>query len=165
MEHTTEQPFIERRRGSAPIERKSRPPYGIILIVAIFGFWAISKSIIYYSDVISNIKTNSSVDVIAQQQLTKTVSDLSVKIDLVLGESMIYQKNTKAFAINKTTEQCATCHLRPNMYLLKSGLRFTEFKDYVRGTKRHIMNNEMPLFTDSMIKDEDLEKMYLILKQ
>lgn len=165
MEHTTEQPFTERRRNSIPIERKSRPPYGIILIVAIFGFWAISKSMTYLSDTISNIKVNSSVDVATQQQLNRTISDLNAKIDLVLGESMIYQKNTKAFSLTKPTEQCATCHLKPNMYLLKSGLRFNEFKDYVRGTKRHIINNEMPMFTEAMIKDEDLEKMYLVLKQ
>jgi hypothetical protein len=138
-----------------------KPPYKLYVIILAIGLWSISKGIWGLIGALEVQKNNQETVI----KNTMMVNDLIEKIDIVLQSDILYSKNYRAFHIRDESKVCASCHLRPNMYLLKSKLPLTDFIKYVRGTERHIKNNEMPHFTKDDIADSTLENMWLILKQ
>lgn len=93
----------------------------------------------------------------------KLLNDIHSAIVPVENKQVI--RNVKAFAVSADTSQCKTCHANnTNVMYMKKDWKIEDFKSYVRGTKRDIPNSIMPKFTEEMIKDQDLEKMYFILK-
>lgn len=93
----------------------------------------------------------------------KLLNDIHSVIVPVEDKQII--RNVKAFAVSSETAQCKTCHANnTNTMYMKKDWKIEDFKMYVRGEKRDIPNSIMPKFTPEMIKDQDLEKMYFILK-
>lgn len=150
--------------NSRGIDRRRKPPYFLYGVIALIGFIMINKAIYTLNDSI-NQKVNSSLTKADLVDIKEELKELREYNQVLVGTLSVYNKNEKAFNLNVESQNCIKCHLQTNMYLLKSSLSFTDFKDYVRGTKRHINNTEMPSFDETIITDKTLENMYLILKQ
>lgn len=150
--------------NSRGIDRRRKPPYFLYGVIALIGFIMINKAIYTLNDSI-NQKVNSSLTKTDLVDIKEELKELREYNQVLVGTLSVYNKNEKAFNLNVESQNCIKCHLQTNMYLLRSSLSFTDFKDYVRGNKRHINNTEMPIFDETIITDKTLENMYLILKQ
>jgi len=139
---------------------KNKPPYFLYGIILIIGLWGMSKGIWKLIGVLET--QNNTQQAIVQTK--ESINKLTERVNLILEDNVLYNKNYKAFNFREESKVCASCHLKPNMYLLRSNLPLTDFTAYVRGTKRHIKNNTMPSFTKEMISDHTLENIWLILR-
>ena len=84
---------------------------------------------------------------------------------LVPNEDKQVLKNAKAFAVSPSTSQCKTCHgSTGNTMYIKKNWKIEDFKLYVRGVKRDNPTSIMPKLSEDSVSDNDLEKMYFILK-
>jgi hypothetical protein len=148
--------------------REKKPPYLMFAIVIGFGLWGVGKYLLSIDNNLSALSKERE-SLIELKLEVKSYKDEVVKFKeyayFSLKNDNLYSKNYTAFNVDSESKVCSSCHLLPNMYLLKSRLSITQFKDYVRGTKRHIDNHEMPKFDEAIVGDRTLEKMYLILKQ
>lgn len=150
--------------NSRPMDRRRKPPYFFYGIIILIGFIMINKAIYTLNDSINN-KVNTYLSKGDLVEIRDEIRELKEYNKVLVSSLSVYNKNEKAFNLNTESQACMKCHLQTNMYLLKSTLSYTDFKDYVRGTKRHVNNTEMPSFDDKDISDRTLENMYLILKQ
>lgn len=150
--------------NARPMDRRRKPPYFLYGIILLVGFIMINKGIYTLNDSI-NDKVNTYLSKGDLLEIRNEIRELKEYNKVLVGTLSVYNKNEKAFNLNSEAQACMKCHLQTNMYLLKSALSYTDFKDYVRGTKRHINNTEMPHFDDKDVSDRTLENMYLILKQ
>lgn len=150
--------------NARPMDRRRKPPYFLYGVIALIGFIMINNAIYTLNDSI-NQKVNSSLTKGDLLEIRNEIRELKEYNKVLVSTLSVYNKNEKAFNLNIEAQACMKCHLQTNMYLLKSSLSFTDFKDYVRGTKRHINNSTMPKYDETIITDKTLENMYLILKQ
>lgn len=150
--------------NARPMDRRRKPPYFFYGVIILIGFIMINKAIYTLNDSINN-KVNTYLSKGDLVEIRDEIRELKEYNKVLVSSLSVYNKNEKAFNLNTESQACMKCHLQTNMYLLKSTLSYTDFKDYVRGTKRHVNNTEMPSFEDKDISDRTLENMYLILKQ
>lgn len=88
-----------------------------------------------------------------------------IHLMLVPNEDKQVLKNAKAFAVSPNTSQCKTCHgSTGNTMYIKKNWKIEDFKQYVRGVKRDNPTSIMPKLSEDSVSDNDLEKMYFILK-
>ena len=148
--------------------REKKPPYLMFAIIIGFGLWGVGKYLLSIDNNLTALSKERE-SLVELKHEVKSFRDEVIKFKeyayLSLKDGNLYSKNYTAFNVDSEAKVCASCHLIPNMYLLKSRLSITQFKEYVRGTNRHIENHEMPDFDATVVGDNTLEKMYLILKQ
>lgn len=150
--------------NARPVDRRRKPPYFFFGVIALIGCILISKAILAVNDSINN-RVSTYISRSDLDSIREEIKLLKEYNKVIVGTISVYNKNEKAFSYNTESAICAKCHLQTNMYLLRSSLSFTDFKDYVRNTKRHIVNTEMPAFSEKDISEKTLESIYLILKQ
>lgn len=156
-EPVTNTSIVERRQSN---NNNNKPPYFMYGLILIFFLWLSNKGVLELVKLLNERNTYSSNLVTVSSEL----KDLNKVVNIILEKDMLYSKNYKSFNFTDNAKVCATCHLKPNMYLLRSNLPLTGFIKYVRGEERHIGNITMPNFTTTDITDAELENMWLILR-
>ena len=96
----------------------------------------------------------------------RLLNDLLIKIEESQKQTKIdpTQILERIINISHNTKQCAACHNKNNEIKLFASWDFSDFKNYMRGTKRIPQNNIMPNYTQAELTDLDIEKIFEILK-
>lgn len=88
------------------------------------------------------------------------------------NDTRVYQPQTpeesltiikKVSEVSHVTKQCAACHNQNNTIRLYEHQTYKDFTDYIRGKKRFPQNNVMPKYTEDLLTEYDIRKIYEIL--